>query len=55
VAPEKAAPYLQAPGEALVALFEHLQKSYGTVEDYLQKQAGLDRKDVQALRAGLLQ
>jgi len=52
---EKAAPYLQVPGEALVAMFEHLQENYGTVENYLQKRAGLDGKAVQALRAGLLQ
>ncbi len=55
VSAEKIAPYLQAPGEALAAMFEHLRENYGTVESYLHKKAGLDTKDLQALRAGLLQ
>lgn len=52
---EKAAPYLQAPREPLVALFAHLKKTYGTVENYLLSKAGLDRTTLTALRRRLLQ
>ncbi len=52
---EKAAPYLQAPREPLVAMFEHLKKKYGTIEEYLLKQATLERKTLTALRENLLQ
>jgi protein tyrosine/serine phosphatase len=52
---QKAAPYLQAPLEPLIAMFEHLKKNYGTVEDYLLKKAGLGEKTLADLRAILLQ
>lgn len=55
IGPERAAPYLQAPREPLVALLEHLKKTYGSIEDYLMKKAGLDRKTLRALRTGLLE
>lgn len=52
---EKAAPYLQAAREPLVAMFDHLKNKYGTIEEYVLKQATLDRKTLTALRANLLQ
>jgi len=55
VGPEKAALYLQAPVEPLIAMFAHLKKNYGTTEDYLISKAGLQRTTLMALRAGLLQ
>jgi protein-tyrosine phosphatase len=55
VEPEKAALYLQAPNELLVAMFDHLKKNYGTIEDYLIRKAGLQETTLIALRAGLLQ
>lgn len=55
IGPEKAAPYLQAPIEPLIAMFVHLKKNYGTIEDYLLTKAGLDRTTLMALQAGLLE
>jgi protein-tyrosine phosphatase len=55
IGPEKAAPYLQAPAEPLVAMFVHLKKKYGTIEEYLQTKAGLDKTTLTALKIGLLQ
>ncbi|MBT8359750.1 MAG: tyrosine-protein phosphatase [Desulfobacterales bacterium] len=54
IAPEKAAYYLQAPIEPLVAMFDHLEKSYGTIEDYLTNKANLDRSTLRQLQAVLL-
>ena len=55
IGPEKAAPYLQAPKEPLVAMLDHLRKSYGAIEDYLLKKAGFDRTTLTALQEGLVQ
>ncbi len=55
IGPEQAAPYLQAPIEPLVAMLEHLEKTYGTIEDYLQRKAGLDETTILALRSCLLE
>lgn len=55
IAPEKAAPYLQAPIEPLVAMFDHLKRKYGTVEDYLRQKAGLNPTTLSALQTSLLQ
>jgi len=55
IGPEKAALYLQAPIEPLIAMFDHLKKNYGTIEDYLLKKAGLNRATLSGLRTGLLQ
>jgi protein-tyrosine phosphatase len=55
ISPEKAAPYLQAPIEPLTAMFDHLKKTYGTIEDYLLTKAKLDRTTLRALQTGLLQ
>ena len=54
IGPEQAAPYLQAPCEPLVAMLEHLKTSYGTVESYLLRKAGLDETTLAALRSNLL-
>jgi protein-tyrosine phosphatase len=55
IKPEVAAPYLQAPIEPLVAMFDHLKKTYGTIEDYLITKARLNRTTLTALQTGLLQ
>jgi protein-tyrosine phosphatase len=55
IGPERAAPYLQAPVEPLVAMLEHLKKTYGTIEDYLMMKAKLDRTTLMALQKSLLQ
>ena len=52
---EKAAIYLQAPLEPLVAMFDHLKKKYGGVEDYLRTKANLDTATLRALQTLLLQ
>jgi len=55
IGPEKAATYLQAPPEPLAAMFEHLQKRYGGIEDYLRKKANVDAVTLKALQTNLLQ
>jgi protein-tyrosine phosphatase len=55
IGPEKAATYLQAPPEPLAAMFAHLKKRYGTVEDYLRTEANLDSITLKALQTILLQ
>lgn len=55
IGPEKAATYLQAPPEPLTAMFAHLKKRYGTVEDYLRTEANLDSVTLKALQDNLLQ
>ncbi len=55
IGPEKAAPYLQAPVEPLIAMLDHLKKNYGTIEDYLLTQAGLDRTTLLVIQSTLLQ
>lgn len=52
---DRAAPYLAAPPEPLVAMLEYLRKKYGTVDDYLLDKAGLNQTTLNALRAGLTQ
>jgi protein-tyrosine phosphatase len=51
---ERVAPYLQAPIEPLTAMLEHLNKNYGTIENYLLTKAGLDRKTLMAFKTALL-
>lgn len=55
IAPEKAAYYLQAPIEPLVAMFDHLKKTYGSIEDYLMNKAQLDRSTLTQIETILLQ
>jgi protein-tyrosine phosphatase len=55
IEPEQAAPYLQAPREPLAAMLEHLRKSYGTIDNYLETKAGLDETTLAALRSNLLE
>jgi protein-tyrosine phosphatase len=55
IGPERMAPYLQAPIEPLTAMFDHLKKNYGTIEDYLLTKAGLDRTTLMAFKVALLQ
>ncbi len=55
IEPEKAALYLQAPLEPLIAMFDHLKKQHGTVTDYLITKAGLDQATLKSLQTILLQ
>lgn len=55
IGPEEAAPYLLAPVEPLAAMLDHLEKTYGGIEGYLQIKAGLDETMLAALRSGLLE
>lgn len=55
IVPDRMTPYLQAPVEPIVAMLDHLKKTYGTIEDYLLTKAKLDRTTLMALQAGLLQ
>ena len=52
---EKARYYLQAPAEPLVALLDHLKHVYGTAEDYLINQGGLEQATISAIRLRLLE
>lgn len=55
ISPDRAAPYLAAPAEPLVAMLEHLKKKYQSVDGYLLHKGGLDQTTLSALRSGLLQ
>ena len=55
IGPDRAAPYLAAPAEPLIAMLAHLKKKYGSIEDYLLQKAGLNQATLAALQAGLLQ
>jgi protein-tyrosine phosphatase len=49
------APYFTAPPERLRALLDHLHRTYGTVEDYLVRTAGLEPDVIARLRDELLE
>ena len=53
VSSEQAAPYLQAPLEPLVDLFEYLKKNYSTVEDYLRTKGEMKRETIESLKINL--
>ena len=55
IGPEQAATYLQAPPEPLAAMFDHLQKRYGGIEDYLRMKANVDTATLKVLQTILLQ
>ena len=55
VSAEKAAPYLQAPLEPLIDLFDHLKKKYGTVEDYLLSKGEMKEETLRSLQNTLRQ
>ncbi len=55
VGPDLAGPYLQAPAEPLAAMLDYLSTRYGSVENYLLNQAGMEASTLSNLRALLLQ
>jgi protein-tyrosine phosphatase len=55
VDPAKVAPYFTAPRSAIIALVEHIRKTYGSAEDYLINQAGIEVKVINQLREDLLE
>jgi protein-tyrosine phosphatase len=55
VDPEKFIPYFTAPKECIVALLNHIKKTYGSADDYLRKKAGVSKKNLARLRNELLQ
>lgn len=55
VSEEQADPYLLAPVEPLLDLFDYLRRIYGTTEDYLLTRGGMKRETVNALQTSLTQ
>lgn len=55
VGPDKAFFYLQAPLEPLIELFSHLNKRYGSVEEYLLTRGKVDRSLLRSIEMLLLQ
>lgn len=55
VSAEQADPYLQAPVEPLLDLFDQLQKSFGTTEEYLLTQGGMKPETLECLKMSLTQ
>jgi len=55
VDPAKVAPYFTAPQSAILALLEHIRKTYGSAEDYLKNKAGIEEKVINRLKAELLE
>ncbi len=53
--PEKVAPYFTAIKESIIALLDHLRKTYGSVQDYLITKAGITEKTLSLLKQELLQ
>ena len=54
VDPEKLAPYFTAPLEGIEAMLDHLRKKYGTAQDYLDSQAGVNSDTQKRLKDKLL-
>ena len=52
---EKVSPYFTAPKEAIVAALTHLAERYGSIESYLQKEAGIGKELIGQLRDSLLE
>ena len=54
VDPEKVAPYFTAPRDAIVALVDHIHKSYRSAPEYLMSRAGVNKKILELLKKELL-
>lgn len=55
VDPNQVAPYFTAPKNAIVAAVRHIRRTYGSATDYLIKEAGVDEKLIEQLKADLLE
>ncbi|MBL7203672.1 MAG: tyrosine-protein phosphatase [Desulfobacteraceae bacterium] len=55
VDPRKLSPYFTAPHECIIALLDHLHKTYGSPVDYLETAAGLNRETLSLLKEALLE
>jgi protein-tyrosine phosphatase len=55
VDPDQVAPYFTAPQKAMVAVVDHLRRTYGSAADYLIHKAGVDEKLIEKLKADLLE
>jgi protein-tyrosine phosphatase len=53
--PRRIAPYLTAPEEAMLAVLDHLQERYGSIEAYLDHKAGITEQQIALLREKLLE
>ena len=52
--PKKVEPYFTAPRNAIVAVVNHIRKTYGSVDSYLQNKAGVSEQKLALLREELL-
>ena len=55
VDPRKLSPYFTAPLECIIALLDHLHKTYVSPVDYLETAAGLNRETLSLLKEALLE
>ncbi len=52
---EKIYPYLTAPEDAIISMLNHIQKKYGSSENYLIKMTGINPETIDCLRRDLLE
>jgi protein-tyrosine phosphatase len=52
--PQKVEPYFTAPRNAIVAVVNHIRKTYGSAAKYLQTKAGISEEKLELLREELL-
>jgi len=55
VDPDQVAPYFTAPQKAIVAVVDHIRRTYGSATDYLINNAGVGEKLIEKLKADLLE
>ena len=53
--PDDVAPYFTAPRNAIIALIDHVRKTYGSAADYLKDQAGISNNALSDLKRELLE
>ena len=53
--PLKLSAYFTAPRECIIALLDHLHKTYGSPVEYLETAAGLNRETLSLLKEALLE
>jgi len=55
VEPSKVAPYFSAPRECVLALTDHVRKTYGSAENYFRTKAGVDEETLRIVKEQLLE
>jgi protein-tyrosine phosphatase len=53
--PDDVAPYFTAPRNAIIALVNHVRKTYGSAADYLKAKGGVSQKTLNELKQQLLE